>query len=179
MERPLSLDKRKWTLVPPGVPVNLRDKGLASRLEFGLSFPTCMEVVMTAFPESPADAALRQLAEQFTHWRQSRRTSRGPRIPEALWTEAVRLVQFLPLTHIAKELRLKPQALKRHQATLRSTPALTPPSQAPRFVEVTAAWRPPTTEVEIQRSDGTRLRILYSETAPALVPLLQTFLEGR
>ena len=36
-----------------------------------------------------------------------------------------------------------------------------------------------TAEVEVQRPDGTRLRILYSEAAPMLVPLLQTFLEVR
>ena len=49
---------------------------------------------MLATPHSPAETALQQLAEQFTHWRQSRRTPYGPRIPEALWTEAVRLVQI-------------------------------------------------------------------------------------
>jgi hypothetical protein len=47
-------------------------------------------------------------------------------------------------------------------------------------VEVQAlAWRTPTAEVEVQRTDGTRLRITYSESSPALVPLLQTFLETR
>jgi hypothetical protein len=57
------------------------------------------------------------------------------------------------------------------------TPTLPPPF--PHFVEVAAAWRTPTTEVEVQRPDGTRFRITYSEAAPALVLLLQTFLEGR
>jgi hypothetical protein len=37
----------------------------------------------------------------------------------------------------------------------------------------------PTTEVEVQRPDGTRFRITYRDAAPALVPLLQTFLGAR
>ncbi len=53
-----------------------------------------------------------------------------------------------------------------------------PPAQVPHFVEVAAAWRTPATEVEIQRSDGVRLRIMYSDAAPVLVPLLQTFLDS-
>jgi hypothetical protein len=125
--------------------------------------------------DSHAQAALRQLAGQFTHWRQSRRTPRGPRIPAALWTEAVHLVQVLPLSRVAKALCLKPHALKRRCATMNGTP--TP--QALHFVEVAPAWRTPTTEVEIQRPDGSRLRITYSDASPALVPLLQTFLSAR
>jgi hypothetical protein len=37
----------------------------------------------------------------------------------------------------------------------------------------------PTAEVEVQRPDGTRLRITYSEAAPALAPLRQAFLKHR
>jgi hypothetical protein len=49
-------------------------------------------------PEVPvaAEEALQQLVVQFTHWRQQRATPRGPRIPDALWAEAVRLTQLLP-----------------------------------------------------------------------------------
>jgi hypothetical protein len=35
----------------------------------------------------------------------------------------------------------------------------------------------PATEVEVQRPDGTRLRITYNAASPTLVPLLQTFLD--
>jgi hypothetical protein len=42
-------------------------------------------------------------------------------------------------------------------------------------------WLPPggrpATEVEVQRPDGTRLRITYTDASPTLVPLLQTFLD--
>jgi hypothetical protein len=136
-----------------------------------------MEVVMRVTPEPQAEAALQQLAEQFSHWRQSRPTPYGPRIPEVLWTEAIRLVQYLPLTRVAKALHLKPHALKRRSG-INTTPA-TPPTRELPFVEVSlGARRPSTTEVEIQRLDGTRLRITYGDTAPALVALVQAFLES-
>ena len=133
---------------------------------------------MLATPPAQAEAALPQLAEQFTHWRQSRRTPYGSRIPEALWTEAVRLVQQLPLTRVAEALHLKPHALKRRSGI--GTTAATPPARELPFVEVSlGARRAATTEVEIQRPDGMRLRITYCDTAPALASLVQTFLEPR
>jgi hypothetical protein len=125
-----------------------------------------------------AEEALTHLTHQFTQWRQSRTTPRG-RIPKPLWTQAVTLAQGLPCTRVAKHLGLTPQALKRRRDALSRPPALIPPPQAPHFVEVAAAGRTPTTEVEVQRPDGTRLRITYSEAAPTLVPLLQTFLATR
>ena len=81
--------------------------------------------------------------------------------------------QVLSCARVAKQLGLTPQALKRRRDALSR-----PPAHAPHFVEVAPTWRSPTTEVEVQRPDGTRLRITYSEAAPALVPLLQTFLDA-
>jgi len=129
---------------------------------------------------SPAQAqeALTHLTHQFTQWRQSRTTPRG-RIPQSLWTQAVTLAQVLPCTRVAKHLGLTPQALKRRRDVTGSALAPPPPPHFPHFVEVAAAWPPPTTEVEVQRPDGTRLRITYKEASPALAPLLQTFLESR
>jgi transposase-like protein len=131
-------------------------------------------------PLSPAQAeeVLTQLTHHFAQWRQSRRTLRG-RIPQALWAQAVALTATLSVTRVAKQLGLTPQALKRRRAALNGLPALTSLPASSHFVEVTAAWRTPTTEVEVQRTDGTRLRITYSEASPALAPLLQTFLESR
>ena len=133
---------------------------------------------MLTAPHASAEVALQQLAEQFTHWRQNRGTPYGPRIPEALWTEAIRLAQLLPLTRVAKALHLKPHALKRRSG-LGTTPTM-PPAQDLPFVEVTLGARhAATTEVEIQKPDGTRLRITYHDVAPALASLVHTFLEPR
>jgi hypothetical protein len=135
---------------------------------------------MTEMTEAQAEDALRQLAQHLAHWRQSRPTPRGHRIPEPLWAEAITLAQILPLTRVAKRLGLKRQTLRRRVAAVQPA-AASPCPPTPAFVEVkaTAAWRSPTAEVEVQRADGARLRITYSEAAPALAPLLQTFLESR
>jgi hypothetical protein len=131
-------------------------------------------------PLSPAQAeeALTQLTHHFAQWRQSRRTPRG-RIPQELWAQAVALTATLSVTRIAHQLGLTPHALKKRREALLGTFLPTPSSRAPHFVEVATAWRSPMTEVEVSRPDGTRLRILYSDAAPALIPLLQTFLESR
>lgn len=130
-------------------------------------------------PLSPAQAeeALTRLTHHFAQWRQSRRTPRG-RIPQELWAQAVALTTTLSVTRVAHQLGLTSHALKR-RATLNCTTSPLPSLRVPPFVEVAPAWRSPTTEVEIQRPDGTRLRIMYSDPSPALVPLLQTFLEAR
>jgi hypothetical protein len=131
---------------------------------------------MSLISPAQAEEALSHLTHQFTQWRHSRTTPRG-RIPTSLWAQAVALAQVVSCTRVAKQLGLTPQALKRRRDALSRPPALTP--STPHFVEVAAAWRTSTTEVEVQRPDGTRFRITYSEAAPALVPLLQTFLESR
>lgn len=133
---------------------------------------------MTLLSASQAEDELRHVAQQFSQWRQRRTTPRG-RIPQPLWAQAVALTHVLPLARVAKRLGLCPQRLRKRgggNAVAAGSPA---PPVAPPFVEVTPAWRSPTAEVEVQRPDGTRLRITYHEAAPALVPLLHTFLDAR
>ena len=130
-------------------------------------------------PLSPlqAEEARARLTQHLAQWRQSRRTPRG-RIPHELWAQAVALTATLSVTRITHQLGLTPHTLKRRREATNGTTTRLPSAQAPHFVEVAPAWRSPTTEVEIQRPDGTRLRITYHEAAPVLVPLLQTFLES-
>lgn len=131
-------------------------------------------------PLSPAHAeeVLTQLTHHFAQWRQSRPTPRS-RIPTGLWARAVALTATFSISRVATQLGLTPSALKRQRDALQRTGAPPALSQPPQFVEVTPAWRTAATEVEIQRPDGTRLRIMYTEAAPALVPLVQTFLASR
>ena len=134
---------------------------------------------MTLLPSTQVEEQLSHVTQQFAQWRARRTTPRG-RIPKPLWAQAIALTQQLPLTRVAKQLGLTPQVLKRRREATRTVAVPPPLPGAPHFVEVqTPAWRPPTAEVEVQRADGTRLRITYSDSAPALVPLLQTFLETR
>ena len=133
---------------------------------------------MQQLSSAQAEEALTHLTHHFAQWRQSRRTPRG-RIPQELWAQAVTLTATLSVTRVAHQLGLTPHALKKRREALNSLAAPLLPPQVPPFVEVAAAWRTPATEVEVQRPDGTRLRITYSDASPTLVPLLQTFLESR
>jgi len=133
---------------------------------------------MSSLSPAQAEEALIHLTHQFAQWRQRRRTPRG-RIPQELWAQAVALTSTLSVTRIARQLGLTSHALKRRRAGETETPTTVPAPQRLQFVEVAPSWRTPATEVEIQRPDGTRLRITYSDVAPSLVPLLQTFLASR
>jgi hypothetical protein len=134
---------------------------------------------MTRLPLAQVEEYFHHVTQQFAQWRASRPTSRG-RIPQPLWAQAIALTEHFPLTRVAQQLGLTPQVLKRRRDETRPV-AVPPPSPGtPHFVEVqTSAWRVSTAEVEVQRADGSRLRITYSDSVPALVPLLQTFLETR
>lgn len=135
---------------------------------------------MTMLPPSHAEDELGQVAKRFAHWRQGRTTPRG-RIPKPLWAQAVALTQVLPLSLVAKRLGLGPQALKKRGGGKPAAAGVTTLPASLNFVEVAASsvWRPSTTEVEVHRVDGARLRLTYGEANPALAPLVKTFLESR
>ena len=116
---------------------------------------------MTKLSPAQAAAQLNSLAQQFAQWRQSRTTPRG-RIPPSLWAQAVALSQAFPLARVANRLGLTPPTLKRRAGSQAAT-VPTALSASPHCVEVTApAWRTPTAEVEVQRADGTRMRLTSS-----------------
>lgn len=127
---------------------------------------------------SQAEDELRWVAQQFSQWRRSRSTPRG-RIPPALWDQAIALTRALPLTHVAQQLGLCPQRLRKRRSEQAAAAGVSSVPAPPPFIEVTPAWRSPTAEVEVERADGTRLHITYHEAAPVLVPLLHAFLESR
>lgn len=131
---------------------------------------------MTPVSPSQAEEHLHHVTEQLTQWRQRRPSVRGSRIPAALWQEILQLTEEFSVPYVATALRLKSQALRRR----RGETAATSSTASPQFVEVTpAAGQTGPVAVEVQRPDGTRLRITYSESSPVLTPLLRTFLEGR
>ena len=124
-----------------------------------------------------ADHQLDQLASQFEHWRQHRSQPRQ-RIPKTLWDQAVALCDDLPYTRMAKHLRLGNKDLKARLKAQTTPKAL---SDLVGFVEVPSAsatdQASPMTEIELQRKDGTRLRLQAPETS--LTVIVQSFLEAR
>lgn len=122
------------------------------------------------------DRQLDQLAGQFEHWRQSR-SNRSERIPQALWDQAVALARVLPPTRVAQYVRLATNDLKKQMAMqLEPQAASHTPSG---FVELPPDTHEPmatTTEIEVQRKDGARLRLQAPSTA--LAAIVKSFLEA-
>jgi hypothetical protein len=133
---------------------------------------------MKAMTASHAEDALTQLANRFAHWRQSR-TTRRARIPQALWDQVVSITAALPMSRVAKHLRLCPNDLKKRCCASPADPApeVLPPALS--LVEVTAAssWLTTSAEVELHKPDGTRLRIACHEPQPPLAALVRALLE--
>ena len=132
---------------------------------------------------TPAQAEyhLTQVADRFDHWRQTRTTPAEP-IPPALWEQAIALTAIVPITRVARRLRVSGGELKKRGAAHHAAPSTPGATVALDFVEVPAApvWPRPTTpiEIELHRPDGTRLRIAAHETPLSLLTLVQTFLEA-
>ena len=130
---------------------------------------------------SQAEHELAALIHRFDHWRQTRTSRREP-IPDPLWDQAILLTSGLALSRVAKRLRLNRQELKRRCAkAMPAASAVVAAPSPPDFIEVTAdsCWPDPTRAmvVEMERVDGTRLRLEYPETPPPVEVLVRAFLE--
>ena len=79
-----------------------------------------------------------QLAHQFDHWRQCRTPPRA-RIPQPLWDQAVSLTAGLPISRVAKRLRLSGSELKKHCTAQSVASSSQGGPTAVGFVEVTAS----------------------------------------
>jgi hypothetical protein len=123
------------------------------------------------------DHQLDQLAGEFEHWRQTR-SHPAERIPTRLWKQAAALAQVLPYSRVAQHVRVSPSDLKKHMAT----PHDAKPATSPRFVEVppppAGASTPPAMDIELERPDGTRLRLRCPESTSSVAAVVQAFLEG-
>jgi hypothetical protein len=139
-----------------------------------------LEVTMSLLSKSPGETQLAELMDRFDHWRQSR-TTRGEPIPDSLWEQAVSLTRLLPLSRVAKRLRLNRQELKKrcgqHQPQQPDTPDRL---SVPDFIEVKPepTWLSAGIDIHLERPDGTRLHIHFHEPEPPLVAVIQTFLEA-
>ena len=127
-----------------------------------------------------AEHQLAQVADRFDHWRQTRTTPAEP-IPPALWEQAIALTALVPITRIARRLRVSGGELKKRCAAHHAAPSAPVSPAALGFVEVPAApaWPFPAAgiELELHRPDGTRLRIAGPETHLPLLAMVRAFLE--
>jgi hypothetical protein len=123
-----------------------------------------------------AEHQLGQLADRFNHWRECRKTSRE-RIPEPLWEQAVTLTSVLPISRVAKHLRLCTADLKKRCLDISTTTSVQASTQAVSFVEVTSppSWPPASVNIDIQRPDGTRMRIACQQPEAPLATLVRAF----
>lgn len=123
------------------------------------------------------DYQLDQLTGQFEHWRRTR-SHPSERIPTRLWKQAAALARVLPYSRVAQHVRVSPSDLKKHMAT----PHDAKPATSPRFVEVppppAGSSTAPAMDIELERSDGARLRLRCSEATSSVAAVVQAFLEG-
>ena len=136
---------------------------------------------MNLVSHSPAEAELAQLLERFDHWRQTRTTRHEP-IPDWLWDQAIQLASPLPLSRVAKRLRLNRQELKKRCGQSRQVQPVPPAAlPVPDFIEVKAesAWLATGMAIDLQRPDGTRLHLDYREPQPPVAAVIHAFLETR
>ena len=135
---------------------------------------------MKTIPPAHAEHQLTHVANRFDEWRQTRTTRTEP-IPQHLWEQAIALTTMFPITHVATRLRVSGGELKKRSAAhhaAQSTPAAT---AVLGFVEVPATplWPLPTSgiEIELQRPDGTRLRMHAPAPQLPLLGVVRAFLE--
>ena len=135
---------------------------------------------MSLVSRSPAEAQLADLIQRFDHWRQTRSTRHDP-IPDWLWEQATQMTSHLPLSRVAKRLRLNRQELKKRCGqSNQPQPTIPAAVPVPDFIEVKAepAWLATGMAIDLERPDGTRLHIDYRESQPPLVAVLHAFLES-
>lgn len=121
----------------------------------------------------------------FAQWRA--RYPKGKRPPEALWTEAVALLDHLPLAEVASRLGLRPARLAARRAAPASSAVAahaTPPARmleltAPRMAAPLPLTSAPECLLQIERPDGCRLQLAIERAdAQILATLCRAFADA-
>ena len=131
---------------------------------------------MLVSEDTQAENALRDLVACFEDWRQNRSTP-YERIPQPLWEQAASLSTVLPLSRVAKTLRLSHNDLKKHREAYRATRPSEPP--ALHFVELAGPGTGQGYAIELQRPDGSRMQIQCPEPPAPLSEWVRLFLGSR
>jgi len=135
---------------------------------------------MQTMTPAQAEHQLTHVADRFDHWRQTRTTPAEP-IPQYLWEQAIALTTMFSIARVATRLQVSGGELKQRCAAHHAALAAPVSTATPGFVEVPTApaWPLPTSgiELELQRPDGARLRIVAHESQLPLTAVVRTFLE--
>ena len=123
-----------------------------------------------------ATLSLEEVAKHFEQWRSTK--SRGERIPQRLWSEAVGLLEVYSLLQVTRALRLDWAKLKQHWRSLDCRKDSERIGGAMAFVEIDASAgdqnlmpSPGGVAIELERADGLRLRLPRAERADMLAVL--------
>jgi hypothetical protein len=134
---------------------------------------------MKTITPAQAEHQLTRVADRFADWRQSRTTPTEP-IPHHLWEYAIALTALFSIARVATRLGISGQELQQRCAAQHPAPTVASPPPL-GFVEVPAVptWPVPATsiEIELQRPDGTRMRMHTHESQIPLTALVRAFLE--
>ncbi|MBD3297934.1 MAG: hypothetical protein GF341_04705 [candidate division Zixibacteria bacterium] len=137
-------------------------------------------------PRRNISLTLEDVRAHFEHWRASRK--KRERIPEPLWREAASLVERYGITRVSRALRVHLPDLKRHHGELMNGEAgqgQVPAARStmewvevvPSRVEPTSGFPEPGLLLDLERVDGTRLRIQGAQNH-ALARVVEHFLES-
>lgn len=124
---------------------------------------------------------LESVAERFAQWRKNK--SKGERIPEQLWYEAIGLLDAYRISDVTRTLRLSGTDLNKRRQLIEARTSSESLCVEPAFVEVdpqvvhqTLGSQGPTGWMELARPDGLRLRIQPSGNAE-LLAVVNRFME--
>ena len=130
----------------------------------------------------PRTLELQAVAEHFEAWRRDKK--KGERIPDGLWSEAIALLSDYSLSEVVRTLRLCGEDLKKRQAAF-SSKSLERPRSEMAFVEIdpTLMAQPEALTqsakcvlIDLQRTDGSRLRIQQAMSPADTLALVEQFL---
>lgn len=124
-------------------------------------------------------AGLEAVRVRFERWRQNR--SQGERIPETLWTAAVKLAETHGVAKISTALRIDYYALKKRLGPASPLASSQPQGSVARFVELASPVRTDSREctVELENATGAKMRIhVRGGEIPDLAALSRSFWES-
>ena len=109
--------------------------------------------------ENQLPAAIERVRSQFEEWR-ARKGNRRDRIPERLWSAAAEAAQRHGVHAVSRAVRIEHSALRRRVQAARGEA-----NAGPAFVDLGNATGSVGCIVELEKSNGTRMRICVHDGA--------------